>query len=39
MKEENGGDEGNGGKDDAEETKAVWSFLSSSSVKETIEPW
>ena len=39
MKEEKGGDEGNDGKDDAEETKAAWSFVSFSSVKEMTEPW
>ena len=39
MKEENGGDEGNGGEDDAEDTKATRSFVSFSSVKETTEPW
>ena len=39
MKEEKGGDKGNGGEDDAEETKAVRSFVSFSSVKETTEPW
>ena len=38
MKEEKGRDEGNGGEDDAEETKAAHSFLSFSSAKETTEP-
>ena len=40
MKERRrGGDEGNGGEDDAEETKAARSFVSFSSVKEMTEPW
>ena len=39
MKEEKGGDEGNGGEDNVEETKAARSVVSFSSVKETTEPW
>ena len=39
MEEEKGGDEGNGGEDEVEETKAVRSFVSFSSVKETAEHW
>ena len=39
MKKEKGGDEGSGGKDGGEETKATRSFVSFSSVKETTEPW
>ena len=39
MKEEKGGDKGNSGKDDAEETEAARSFVSFSSLKETTEPW
>ena len=38
MKEEKGGDKGNGDKDDAEETKAARSFVSFSSVKEMMGP-
>ena len=39
KKEKKGGDEENGGKDGAEETKATRSFVSFSSVKETAGPW
>ena len=39
MKEEKGGDEGNDGEGNAEETKAARSFVSFSLFKETMESW
>ena len=40
MKEAKGGDKGNGGEDNTEETKTKWSFVVSFSfVKESTESW